>query len=250
MRPILFIIGAQRSGSTSLASAFEASGAFVLGTEPPESRLLLHSEDPGRRLRQIADQAVTSSSSAWIVEKSTTYIEKPEAAYAASRVADAKAIAILRNPVSRAVSNYWFTRSNGIEELSIEAAFQSANLHREWNGAIFSTSPFAYLQRSAYSTLLGPWLDALGPSLHILILEELAESLESPSALALTDLGIDPQLLSIPRKNASSSYPQAGEELLSQLSHLLLPEIYWVEHLLQRPLPAWRSVSAQALGPY
>ena len=245
MRPIFFIIGAQRSGSTSLAGLFETNGAFVLGTEPPESRLLLHTKDPGGYLRQMADRVLAPSSDAVIVEKSTTYMERPEAARAASRVQDAEAIAILRDPVWRAVSNYWFTRSQGIERLPIEAAFQSDSLNRQWDSARFSTSPFAYLQRSGYSALLRPWLDALGERLHILILEELAESPESPSSIALCELGVDPQHLSMPKKNASSSGTYAGEELLSLLSIQLRSEIYWVEQLLQRRLPVWRTFAAQ-----
>lgn len=241
MQPILFIIGAQRSGSTALATVFEAYGAFVLGTRPPESRLLLRSEDPGRQLRRIADEADATTSGTLIVEKSTTYMEKTEAAYAASQVAYAEAIAILRNPVSRAISNYWFTRSNGIEKFSIEAAFEADSLHREWDEAKFSTNPFAYLQRSAYSTLLEPWIDALGPRLHILILEELVESPESPSALTLRNLGPDPGLLSIPRRNSSSGHPPPSGELRSRLSLQLLQEVQWVEQFLQRPMMTWRN---------
>lgn len=85
-------------------------------------------------------------------EKTTTYIESNKAAKRISySFPEAKIVFILRNPVDRAVSNYWFSFNNGLETLTIEEAFKKeSELREDYDKDKISTSPFAYLKRGLY----------------------------------------------------------------------------------------------------
>lgn len=85
-------------------------------------------------------------------EKSTTYIESEQAAH---RIAEtfpgAKILILLRNPIERAISNYWFSVNNGLETLTIEEAFRSEESRtNDYDKTQVSVNPFAYLRRGRY----------------------------------------------------------------------------------------------------
>ena len=66
-------------------------------------------------------------------------------------------LAILRDPVKRAISNWRFSTDNGLETRSLETAL-SENLAgpRAWDPSRTSVSPFAYLERGRYVDYLDP----------------------------------------------------------------------------------------------
>ena len=75
--------------------------------------------------------------------------------FAAPRIAswygDAQLIFLLRHPAARAVSNYFFSRRNGLERLPMSQAFAEEGKRRDaYDHGKISTSPFAYLERGHY----------------------------------------------------------------------------------------------------
>jgi hypothetical protein len=93
-------------------------------------------------------------------EKSTTYMESP---VAAERIVgwypDATLIFVLRDPIERAISNYWFSVNNGLEDLPLEDAFRREDERwQSFNHSQLSTSPYAYLRRGRYIDCLDTYL--------------------------------------------------------------------------------------------
>lgn len=118
----------------------------------------------------------------WLGEKSTSYIEHPEAADRIARLLpDATLFFMLRDPVERAISNYRFSHANGLEALPLEAALD-AEAGRIADGAAASTSvsPYAYVARGRYADYLEPWF-AHFPSdrIHLLVTERVVGSREA-----------------------------------------------------------------------
>jgi hypothetical protein len=112
------------------------------------------------------------------IEKSTSYLEKP---YVAERIKawfpNATIIVLMRNPVERAISNYFFSQANGLETRSIEEAFA----HNEDESSALclgtSVSPFAYVKRGFYAQSLKEWKKHFASSqFKILLFEEVIRS--------------------------------------------------------------------------
>ncbi len=128
-------------------------------------------------------------------EKSTSYLEYPEAAARAAAVlGDPLVVVQLRDPVARARSHWAFSSDAGLEQRSLPDAL-AANLEGPlpWDPALTSVSPFAYLERGRYVDYLGAWLDRFGDDVTVLFLEE---TQAGPDALAAlyARLGVDDDL--------------------------------------------------------
>jgi hypothetical protein len=245
--PVL-IIGGQRCGSTSLARLLESSpAASVTGLQTPEPRSLLTSLDTANLRDAFFSQFASVPRSVNVfVEKSTTYLEKPESLRAIKQaIPELQPIVILRNPIDRMVSNYYFSKRNGIEKLPIQEALAPHAQAREYDRESFSTSPYAYVKRSAYANLLEPWLWHF-PSLQVLILEELRlnprKALENLTAL-YPQLGLRNPTL--PKLNSGVDLPAAVQGLAgnadvpSDAYEYVRDQVKRLERLLNRSLDIW-----------
>ncbi len=200
--PNVFIIGAQKCGTTSLADALNASPQFFL-TPVKEPNFFCFDIRPQRfatafRQLQIEDEwsaierskreevlyayfespdayaALFEGAEAFHVraDASVTYLYSAEAADAiADLVPDAKIIVILRDPIRRALSHWRMQRRAGIET---EGDFVSAVLRdhaehtHEWG------RKHLYVEAGLYARQLRPYVDRFPRNcIHILFLETL-----------------------------------------------------------------------------
>ena len=126
-------------------------------------------------------------------EKSTSYLEDPEApARAAAVLGEPHVVAVLRNPVERAISNWRFSAAHGLETRDLEVALLADMADEQpWNPQVTSVSPFAYLRRGRYLDHLAPWSSAFPDTTHVIFFEELTTD---PAVLEglLRDLGVGP----------------------------------------------------------
>jgi hypothetical protein len=135
--PDWLIIGAMKSGTTSLATYLrDHPGCFVA----PEKEV--HFFDYEYRWASGPDwyrQRFSGATSAVLAGEATpSYMHRPEVpARIASVVPGAKLVAILRNPVDRAYSQYWHHRREGREE-------------RAFVDAVEDPGDFDYLGRGRY----------------------------------------------------------------------------------------------------
>jgi hypothetical protein len=184
-----FIVGAQRCGTTSLATALDGHPQVAFAQpRRPEPKAFLQpgaaegyverfygAVDPGVRLR---------------CEKSTSYLGSDLAcSQIAAAFPDAHILVMLRDPIDRAVSQYGFSVASGVEDLPLAAALDPAAEDRPWDTASISVSPYEYLRRGRYVDDLPRWLAAFD-RVHVLVLEDLVAEPQRFDQL-LAELGLD-----------------------------------------------------------
>ena len=154
-----FIAGAQRSATTYLYRMLEQHPDITLAQPVrPEPKFFIRedfSDDLDAYYREFFDHADT----AWLGEKSTSYIEHPIAAERIARcLPDAVIFFMLRDPVERALSNYRFSVMNGFESLPLAQALDAeAARIADGAGSGVSVSPFSYVGRGHYARYLDAW---------------------------------------------------------------------------------------------
>jgi hypothetical protein len=161
--PDLIIVGAPKSGTTSLAMWL---------SEHPQVRMSATKEISffdrfyDRGIGWYREQLPEHEPGIVVGEATPTYLGDALAPKrAAEAVPHAKFVALLREPVSRAWSNYWFFCQLGVERRSWDAA-----LRAEKRG----NDPAEYLSRGRYSEQLARWDAAIGPErLLVLLFDDL-----------------------------------------------------------------------------
>jgi hypothetical protein len=187
--PACLIIGAQKAGTTSLASYLGAHPCVVspsykevhffdvnygMGVEwyrshfPIGARRLLGSHLQGRKL--IA------------VDATPYYILHPQVPLRASQlISAARIIVLLRDPVDRAYSHYCHEVRLGAEKLPFEQAIdaecsrtagEAQRLRNEVLYESFNYQHFTYLERGDYANQLGGWLNYFPPEQFLVLSAE------------------------------------------------------------------------------
>lgn len=153
-------------------------------------------------------------------EKSTSYLELDHVPRNILRMyPDAKAIVLLRNPVERALSNYFYSLKNGFETRTLEEAFiDRVPIHKPALGV--SVSPFHYLGRGLYAGHLGPWIRQLGWSnVKVMVSEALFDDpLHELTKLAhFMEIDPDAMPVSISQENGNEWIDEVPESVYKAL---------------------------------
>ncbi len=190
-----FIAGAQRSGTTYLHTILSEHPEIELN-QPwwPEPKFFLH-EDAPSRLDEYLKKYYFRNDATLHGEKSVCYMEHTEVIERIARsFPDARIIFILRDPVDRAISNYWYSLGNKLEDATIEQALMDESFsERPYDSAkIIGCPPYYYLRRGKYAGYLDNYLKYFDRSqIKILISEEFFNNQAKISEL-FEFLGIDP----------------------------------------------------------
>ena len=169
----LLVIGAQRCGTTYLHDVLAAHPRVAMARPArPEPKVFLSDDLAGRgRGWYLATYFAHATVEEVLGEKSTSYLDHPDAADRALEVlGDPMILVQLRDPVERAVSHWAFSRDSGLETRSLADAL-TANLEGPlpWDRSLTSVSPYAYLERGRYVDQLEPWLGRFGDALTVLL---------------------------------------------------------------------------------
>lgn len=155
-----------------------------------------------------------------------------------------KIIAILRNPVSRAYSQYWFNRHRNLEELSFKEAINAEPTRLagemeniladpEYSGMRYRRK--SYLARGRYAEQLERWY-ALFPKEQIFIVD--ADDLRNDPQGTLNKvyafLGLEPHALDLSHNDAHTDYPPMKAGMKKRLQDYFLPYNEALEALLNR----------------
>lgn len=241
MRTRLFVIGAQRSGTSWLSDVLHAHRDVVMARPArPEPKLFLAGapDDAAVAEHERRYFAAVPDGVDVLGEKCTSYFEHPEVADAVQEVhPGALFLAVLRSPVQRALSNVRFSAAHGLERRPVDVALDPDVPPPPAPRGI-SVSPFDYLARSRYVEHLEPWLRRCGPErLRVVFLSELT----APGGLdeVRSFLGLSTPLVATPdRVNAS---PQGDhhldEALRERLERYFEPHDRRLTSLLGRDLP-------------
>lgn len=191
----LLVIGAQRCGTTYLSAILDAHPDIAMARPArPEPKVFLSDELVGRGLDWYHATYFSHVTTESIVgEKSTSYLEDAEAAKRAeSMLGRAHVVVQLRDPIARAVSNWRFSTSHGLEDRPVaEALEENLRGSRDWDRTVSSVSPFAYLERGRYLDYLEPWYVAFPDAVHVRFLEDVVARRETAADLYAA-LGADP----------------------------------------------------------
>jgi len=191
----LFVVGAQRSGTTYLHKLLSEHPQIEMN-EPwwPEPKFFLQ-PDAGTRLDEYARIWSAKKNALVRGEKSVSYMLHPEVAERISRsFPDASIIFILRDPVVRAVSNYWYTANSGLEDKDIDEVLTNESYqNRPYDKTrITGCPPFDYLKRGKYIDYIESYLNIFDQNqVKILIHENFVNNRQEVRAL-FSFLGVEP----------------------------------------------------------
>ena len=158
--PTFVIVGAQKSGTTTLHD-WLGQVERVWVSSPKE---LHYFDNPGKRgPRWYPKQFEPGPDDLAWGESTPIYLYRDAARAAmAEALPDTRFIAILREPVSRAYSHYWFARRKGVEEIETFAEAVAAEPERLASRPDRQPAAGSYLDRGRYLRQLVDLADRVG----------------------------------------------------------------------------------------
>ena len=197
--PHFLVLGAQRSGTTSLFSDLASHPKVRVPLAKELHYFTLHERRPLEWYRRcfplLADDEQT-------FEATPYYLFHPHVPQRVARtLPTARFVVILRDPVERAISHFLHTRRTGHEPLDLAAALDAepARLDRVaadgWRGAVAHdvARQHSYLARSRYGEQLERWFEHVPRErVHVLRTEDLAARPEQELAAVTDFLGLHP----------------------------------------------------------
>lgn len=239
-RTHVFIVGIQRSGTSYLAHILDDHPSIrfarPIGGPPPEPKFFINEYKKGREFYE-SKYFANRSESVW-GEKSAIYAEHldvPERIHAF--YPSAKIIFMLRNPVERAISNYFLSVRSKKETRPIEAILENSQPPCPQDVAM---SPYDYIARGDYCSFISRY-EQLFSDIKILISEETFENIESIQS-TYDFLGVDcdhvPSCLCDRINHADRTIVPAY--LVEKLQETFEPNIKAVEEKLGKEVTVWR----------
>jgi hypothetical protein len=181
--PEFVIIGAQRSGTTSLYRHLADHPDVRVATGKELQFLSLHH---GRGVRWYRAHFPVRPPSVRSFEASPYYLFHPDApGRAAAVLPQARFVAVLRDPVERAYSHYLHSRRQGVEPLS----FADALLAEPERLAAGRIREYSYVARGRYAEQLARWRRHV-PAARLLVVR--TEEVADDPARVTRFLGLDP----------------------------------------------------------
>jgi hypothetical protein len=231
--PEFLIIGAQRSGTTSLYRYLAAHPGVRVATGKELQFLTLNY---GRGVRWYRAHFPVRPPSVASFEASPYYLYHPDApARASSVLPAARFVAILRDPVERAYSHYLHSRRHGVEPLSFADAL-AAEPERLAAGR---EREYSYVARGRYAGQLGRWLRHV-PAERLLVVR--TEELAADPARVTRFLGLDPHPpAALPKhtRRIDDGSTELTPELRERLAAEFAPDNAALADLLGWPESPW-----------
>lgn len=271
-KPDFVIVGAMRSGTSSLAGYLdEHPEVFVT----PRKEVHYFNRFYERGFDWYLEQFVDSGEAVAVGEATPNYMYVPQASERmVTDLPQAKLVAILREPVSRAYSHYWFNRARGHEPLSFAKAL-AAEPARLAEADLAGRERASYFDRGLYVDQLENLAGHFPrEQIHVVLFEDLiARPVETVSDVCRF-LGVDtnfqpPNLgrqinaykearwpkanryfkpipkplgkwLYLANRKKAAPYPQIPEELATELAKRYEPSNERLGAWLGRDLDTWR----------
>ena len=241
-----FITGVMRSGTTYLATILDEHPDICMAKPIlPEPKFFLKEEEYSKGLEYYESKYFDKTGNSRIFgEKTVHYCEREDAAKRIKQFfPDCRIILILRNPVYRAFSNYYFSLKNGLETRGIEEVFLEDVPPPEYDESVLYISPFDYLRRGEYINQIKLYERYFNRErMKIIIMENLVGSREQIAQL-YQFLGVDDSFIppSIDKKIFSNEVDlsRVNPDIIERLRE------YYVEHniLLEEHLKIDLSVN-------
>jgi hypothetical protein len=160
-----FIIGAQRSGTTSLAKILDEHPQIIMAKPlRPEPKYFINTDYANLNYNQYLKLFFPKiSNNKLLGEKTTAYIDND--VFVGTKIkkiiSNFKCIIILRDPIIRALSHWKFSKKNALENLNFSKAIKLEKIRsKNWKSLVnkkISSNPFAYIERSKYYKYILQW---------------------------------------------------------------------------------------------
>jgi hypothetical protein len=173
MLPNLIVPGAGKSGTSSL-HAYLGQHPDIAMSEPKEPAIFAAGDFDRSQLANYRGMFPPSAGAcAYRGESSTAYLLFPDvAARIASELPDCRFIAVLRNPVDRAISHYRWLVSLGLESRGFRAAFDS-DRHEVPDPDRSKVGTYSYIfQSGCYADALHRYLERFSQEAFLLLESE------------------------------------------------------------------------------
>lgn len=243
----LFIVGAQRSGSTYLYQALDSHPQVTMARPlQPEPKFFLSAQavELGKEYYEESYYPDRKLDTRYLGEKSASYIESPDAARRIkSFYPNARILMILRDPVQRAYSNYRFSVMHMLEPLNFADAVGEEAERLQSSTFTTSVTPYAYRQRGHYMNYIESYLQMFDASqLCVLIFEEFVNNRASLQQL-FGWLGVNQDFVPSSLKEAFNQTTGRKEnhlEVFRDLAFGYQDSIARLEGWLGREIEIWR----------
>jgi hypothetical protein len=247
MDNIFFIVGAQRCGTTYLYKILDEHPEICMAKPMrPEPKFFFYDEEYEKGLAYYENKYFSHCNGEKIWgEKSTSYLEKEIVAKRIKKCyPESKIIISLRNPVDRALSNYFFSRKHGLETRTLEEVFIKKIPPPEITKKI-SVSPFNYLERGKYKKYIENYFNQFDRrQVQILIFEKFVGNPDKiKSIFQFLDITFDFKSNCTQKKvnSARNDIVSVNEEIRIWLADYFSEYNRQLENFLQIDLECWEK---------
>lgn len=206
--PDFLVIGAQKSGSTSLFN-YLCLHPKVYGSFPKEIFYFSREFQRGERWyrRHFPRKSYLEKRKAITGEATTMYLCSADApGRVAALLPNIKLITVLREPAARAVSHFNHRRRSGAEAREIDEVFSTDTICRWERGEQLAEPDALYFERGDYAANLTSWLGCFSPEQFLVLeAEEMFTDPAGSVARAQSFLGLDPAPLTLLKAFNSSA---------------------------------------------
>ena len=205
--PGLVLVGAPRSGTTTLATALATHPEVTFSLRKEVEYFdLYYGRGPDWYAEQWPDVPGMR------VEATPTYLSDPDALSRMARdLPDTRFVAVLREPVARAWSQYWFFTQLGVEPRSWRRALRDERRRGR-------DDPVGYLWRGRYAEQIARWDAAVGADrLLVLLFDDLVTRPEEVLREVCSFAGLTTDLAEVPTRSVNPS----ARPWSRRLTHLL-----------------------------
>jgi hypothetical protein len=244
--PDFVIVGAQRSGTTTL---YHYLAQHPQVRAPLRKEIQFLSLDWERGIPWYRRHFPLVEPGQQTFEASPYYLFHPAVPVrAAAALPDARFIALVREPVARTVSHYQHNKATGVERMTIERALdlEPARLAGDPDGR--NHRLFSYVGRGLYAEQISRWRAAVGDRLLVLLSEDFFDAPRRTFAQVLGFLGLEawqPASFSVhgPRRSPAEPIPEGFRRRLQE--RFAAPNRELTE-LLGRDLSRWFDAGADS----
>ncbi len=231
------IIGAQRAGSTSLYKMLKTHpDVYSAGPDRPEPKYFLRKDISTQEYLNSFFSDVTKHDQL-LLEKSTSYYENPNIPQRIDELLkNVKILMIVRNPIDRAISNYKFSRDNGLEKRTLKEVFLGgkALLESDFNTSV---NPFDYLGRSNYAKHVQPFLTTFGNRFRVIVLEELSHFEKRKEIFDFLEIS-ENSVAPFKAENQAKELV-VEKDVQNELKAFFKPGVEALSHILNRDFNCW-----------
>lgn len=203
--PTFVIPGVQKSGTTTLHDLL-GHHPRIWVSRPKELHFFDQHRDRG--LEWYADQFTPQPGDVAWGESTPLYLYNDRVRTDMARsLPDTRYVVMLREPVSRAYSQYWFARSKGVETLPTFADAVAAEPARLARRRDRQPAKFSYLDRGHYLRQLRSLEDLVGRErILVHLLEDLTTDPVKAAQQTCSFLGVDPEPLETVQPAARNTF--------------------------------------------